>query len=293
MFPGDPIRPTRIIVLDAPGVVTFDAIDWLTDQDTALIRIDWSGRATVIAGSAYAAGGEAWRRQVELRADPRRRMVFARGLIRGKLEASLVTLENCIPASTARRFALDVIGDKLCVLRTRKALRASDLHGIEGRAAKVYFDAWAGTPLNWKISKRQPIPDGWRVIGQRQSLLTGKKGKNYNASHPLNAMLNYAYAVLESQVRLDVLARGYDPRSGFLHMSGREQPSLVLDLMEPLRPVVDAGILSLASKEIFSRADFVLRSDGVVRLNPQLARRVAQVAAACDLRTQVVPSNDN
>lgn len=52
--------------------------------------------------------------------------------------------------------------------------------------------------------------------------------------------------------------------------------------MEPLRPVVDAAILRFALGETFSGADFMLRPDGVCRLNPQLARRVAQIAAeAC------------
>ncbi len=110
-------------------------------------------------------------------------------------------------------------------------------------------------------------------------MVTGKKGKNRDASHPMNAMLNYVYAVLESEVRLDVLSRGLDPMAGYLHSGYRGSPALVLDLMEPLRPVVDAAILKFAFAQTFSGADFILRPDGVVRLNPQLARRVAQVAA--------------
>lgn len=279
IFPGDPTRPTRIVVLDGSGSITFDVIDWLREQDIALIRIDWRGTATVVGGqSGYAADGKAWRRQEALRADPRRRLAIARGLIQQKLEASAATLSGCLPDTKARAFALTVIGEKLALLRSRRSLNQSDLHGAEGRAAKVYFEAWAGIPLSWQTSKRYPIPEAWRTIGQRQSLVTGKKGKNRDASHPINAMLNYAYAVLESQVRLEVLAQGYDPQGGFLHSGYRGSPALVLDLMEPLRPVVDAAVLKFALVETFSGADFVLRSDGVVRLNPQLARRIARVA---------------
>lgn len=54
--------------------------------------------------------------------------------------------------------------------------------------------------------------------------------------------------------------------------------SFELDLMEPMRPVIDRGVLQLISEETFTGADFVLQSDGVCRLNPELARRVVQSA---------------
>jgi CRISPR-associated protein Cas1 len=54
-------------------------------------------------------------------------------------------------------------------------------------------------------------------------------------------MLNYGYAVLESQVRIGVLAAGLDPRVGYFH--GKQ--TLVLDLIEPMRPVVDQVILGV------------------------------------------------
>ncbi len=279
IFQGDPTRPERIMVVDGSGGVSFDVIDWLRDQDIALIRVDWRGKTTVIAGGAYAAGGKAWRQQMELQADPKRKLAIARQLIDRKLAASTATLRDCLSDTRERRLALEVIGEKREVLHSRRALELSDLHGIEGRAAKVYFNAWVGAPLQWKASKRYPVPFAWKTVGQRQSMATGKKGKNYGASHPVNAMVNYAYAVLESQVRMQVIAQGLDPQTGFLHAGRRGQPSLVLDLMEPLRPVVDAAILRFAIGETFSGADFTLRPDGVCRLNPQLARRVAQIAA--------------
>jgi CRISP-associated protein Cas1 len=40
---------------------------------------------------------------------------------------------------------------------------------------------------------------------------------NRHASHPMNAMLNYAYVVLESQVRSVAVSQGLDPTIGYLH----------------------------------------------------------------------------
>ena len=42
-------------------------------------------------------------------------------------------------------------------------------------------------------------------------------GRNRHATHPVNAMLNYAYAVLESQLRIATVSEGLDPTIGYLH----------------------------------------------------------------------------
>lgn len=52
-----------------------------------------------------------------------------------------------------------------------------------------------------------------------------------------------------------------------------------LDMMEPERPKVDRSVLEFAKSHKFHAADFVIRSDGVCRLNPVMAKRVAQVVA--------------
>jgi CRISPR/Cas system-associated endonuclease Cas1 len=99
------------------------------------------------------------------------------------------------------------------------------------------------------------------------------------ASHPLNAILNYAYTVLKSKLQAEAVAAGYDPTLGIMHHGYNGSPALVFDLMEPHRPKVDAAALAFALSETFSGADFVIRSDGVVRLAPQLARRVCQLVS--------------
>jgi hypothetical protein len=60
-------------------------------------------------------------------------------------------------------------------------------------------------------------------------------------------------------------------------ISGAGWESHVDDNLEPRRPKVDAAVLAVALSETFTGVDFVIRSDGVVRLAPQLARRVCQL----------------
>jgi CRISPR-associated protein Cas1 len=82
-----------------------------------------------------------------------------------------------------------------------------------------------------------------------------------------------------TQVRL--IAEGYDPTIGI--MREREQdrgnyPARALDDVEPMRPVVDRAVLQIVNDETLLGADFLIQDDGCCRLNPELARRVAQLA---------------
>jgi CRISPR/Cas system-associated endonuclease Cas1 len=61
-------------------------------------------------------------------------------------------------------------------------------------------------------------------------------------------MLNYLYALLESEARLALAALGLDPGIGVLHNDTRTRDSLACDLMEPVRPQVDAYLLDWLSR---------------------------------------------
>jgi CRISPR-associated protein Cas1 len=56
---------------------------------------------------------------------------------------------------------------------------------------------------------------------------------------------------------------------------GRDRSSKsIFDLMEPERPRVDRAVLDFMKGHVFDPADFVIRNDGVCRLNPAMARMV-------------------
>jgi CRISP-associated protein Cas1 len=89
-------------------------------------------------------------------------------------------------------------------------------------------------------------------------------------------MLNYAYGILENQVRMQVVAAGPDPTVGILHGSARGRHGLVFDLMEPERPIADRAVLKFVQSHTFHPADFTIRSDGVCRLNSEMARHLVR-----------------
>ena len=60
-----------------------------------------------------------------------------------------------------------------------------------------------------------------------------------------------------------------------MHETQLVRSAYVLDMIEPLRPVIDAKILFMLKYHKLAPTDFVIRNDGVCRLSPQLARAVA------------------
>jgi CRISP-associated protein Cas1 len=148
----------------------------------------------------------------------------------------------------------------------------SELRTLEANCAAAYFRSWADMTIKWRGTSRRPIPDNWSSIGARSSPyhLAG----NRNAAHPVNAILNYAYAALESEIRIKAIAEGYDPTIGIMHEGNDRSSKFIFDLMEPERPRVDRAVLDFVEGHVFDPADFVIRTDGVCRLNPELARMV-------------------
>src|SRR5437588_6212059 len=109
-------------------------------------------------------------------------------------------------------------------------------------------------------------------IAERHLPLSDSAGR---AVDPANAILNYAYGVLEGQCRQALTAEGFDLSCGFLHADKQYRDSLVYDLMELFRPAVDALVLVLLARTTFTYGDVVQGRRGECRLHPQLARAVA------------------
>jgi CRISP-associated protein Cas1 len=62
------------------------------------------------------------------------------------------------------------------------------------------------------------------------------------------------------------------PMLEITHHERNGSPAFVL---EPERPKVDRAVLDFVKCHVLDPADFVIRSDGVCRLNPEMARRIA------------------
>jgi len=273
LFPGQRNLPDRIVMLDGNGSLSFDVLAWLSEQRIPLVQINWQGEViTVLGGNPHAADIHLVEAQ-RYAADGPRGLEISLELIKQKIQGCQATLRS-FAESLPRERALSKLEHALEELAF-PTTSIESLRLIEGRAALAYFGFWQTLPLNWKGTGRKPIPEDWRRMGARVSAISGT---NRNATHPVNAMLNYVYGMLESQVRIATVAAGLDPTLGFLHANRPGRVALVYDLMEPLRSHADRLLLEFVMSRKFSPGDFVVNEVGVCRLHPQLARAISTLA---------------
>jgi len=168
-------------------------------------------------------------------------------------------------ADTIAQFGAEVpTGDNIATIRL-----------IESQGARAYWSAWSTLPINFPKNELSRVPEHWRSFGTRVSSLTGSPR---HATNPPNAILNYLYSVLESEARLASAALGLDPGLGVLHVDTPARDSLACDLMEPVRPQVDAYLLDWITRQPLRREWFFEQPDGNCRLAGSFAVRLSETA---------------
>jgi CRISPR-associated endonuclease Cas1 len=244
-------------------------------------QLDWDG-TIIIASGPRGPDQPALRRAQALVCSgvtPQAALVIAREILRVKLtgQAEVAKVKGSADASAAI--------DSLAVAIARETDGGNTLSG-EARAASIYWKLWEDMPVRFARRNPQRLgpngrwrpgrPDPWLTFGPRTSLLTGKP---FRATTPGNALLNYLYALLESEMTIALLAVGLDPGIGMFHVDMDGRSPLALDAMEAVRPYVDYWLLAYVASTVFANRDFAELSDGEVRLTNPLISHLAHTTA--------------
>src|SRR6266536_1468677 len=170
-----------------------------------------------------------------------------------------------------------IAGDAIGRLKATldNANRVDDIRTIESRAAATYWNAWRNIPVLFTRKETSRVPAHWLSFDTRHSPLTG--GPRWSVD-PVNSLLNYTNAIAESECRLAAIASGLEPGLGFLHTDTANRDSLALDLIEPIRPAIEAWILNWLLTEPLRRSDFSEGPDGNCRLSAILCSKLAETA---------------
>lgn len=151
------------------------------------------------------------------------------------------------------RGSLETVSDRLGRILRRVDLSDDTLErlrGSEGEAAHLYFSVFdhlirsPEAEMRWTVRSRRPPRDA------------------------VNAILSFLYTLLTHDCRSALEGVGLDPAAGFLHRDRPGRPSLALDLMEELRPVLaDRLALSLINRRQLQARDFRREENGAVLLS--------------------------
>jgi CRISPR-associated protein Cas1 len=179
---------------------------------------------------------------------------LARVLVAGKIRNQRTMLQrNHIEP---KKPSLDLM--RAMAERAERAENLESLLGIEGTAARAYFEDFAGM-----------IKPGDDSEAPASGFSFDFEGRNRRPPRdPVNALLSLAYSMLAKDLTIACYAVGFDPYMGFYHQLRHGRPALALDLMEPFRPLIaDSAVLSAVNTRMVTERDFV-RAGESVALSP-------------------------
>jgi len=244
-----------VIIDGHSGSITLDAIKWLMRHDIPLFILDYDGTLLSSTLPREPVNGPLKIAQIETYNNPEKRQLIAKKLVEAKARRTLDVVEwlqTRYGAGESIQTDLDRELERLdeCASLPRLLM-------VEGRIADAY----------------------WRYL---QQVLPGKFGfasrmhetHQMNASDPVNVLLNYGYAILESQCRKALNSVGLEPTIGFLHEARQTKYPLVYDLQEPYRWLVDTTVVSSLECERFSKKDFYRMDNYVLRLRPEAVKKL-------------------
>ena len=236
-----PLRRLRTILVNARGVSFSSAlIEHCASFSVEVLFLDFRERIIHrLSSPAQHQTIESMRGQFRAM-DSETGFLFARQMVIEKLEAQ----RRVINYHKRRAESSEIIETYLSSerasresLKTKEALQTAlavgwtqsrrTWMGIEGAAARQYWAALRST------------------IDERARF---ERRESQGAEDLVNSMLNYGYALLESRVWTAVERAGLHPYGGFLHADRPGKHSLVLDLMEPWRCIIDDAVFSIISR---------------------------------------------
>ena len=192
-------------------------------------------------------------KQYEKYLNPDLRLYIASQIVKQKVKASFSLLKALS----------DFYDIDLCIIN--KEIERVDNDNInslmmyKGRIASAYWseliEIYNSLAKNFHFEGRKNLSYSW----------------NMNASDPVNALLNYGYAILESMVRKNINTIGLEFLIGYLHEIASSKHPLVYDLQELFRYVIGYSVIELMEIKL-KKSDFIITENYHIRLKPDTAK---------------------
>lgn len=205
-----------------------------TENGKAVVFLDMNGRflARVIGKTT---GNVLLRQaQYEVARDIRKAASLARNIVAAKIQNSRQIIlrgareTNDAEMEAGLRQSTSSLADTLVSLK--KSCNIDETRGLEGISANIYFQVFD------------------TLVKENREIFLMKGRSRRPPRDPINALLSFLYTLLLNDCVSALEGVGLDPQVGFLHALRPGRPSLGLDLMEELRPVL-ADRLALTDRK--------------------------------------------
>jgi len=245
--------PYEKIVVSGKGYISTEAMSVLSENNRHVILVDTYGNPVTflepvrssLTASKYRMG------QYDTFRDKTKCEYLAKQIVKAKLNSQIRFLE-----STEKEELFQGISK---LKQYRKQLDHSKPKQIEAVSSRIYFREYS------------KLIDSRFQFTKRNSFQIAKN----NATDVINALLNYGYTVLAGEISKFVNGIGLDAYYGFYHHNHTSFQSLVYDVIEPFRWLVECAVWNISkakSKQRISKKQYAFTRTGQVVLDSELIR---------------------
>lgn len=221
------LAPLERIIIATPVEMGSQLLNHLVSHDVAVVFLPGHYKHSACWVLPVNHGDHQRRlRQYQICNDSAQQLAIAKTIVRHKIigqKRNLLRWQTRFPA--ARHALTQSINRVNNSLQQIAACQQHDsLMGLEGTCAQAYFQAIAAM-----------LADGY-----------GFNGRNRRPpKDPINALLSLSYTMAQTEAESAITAYGLDTGLGFLHAPAYGRASLGCDLVELVRPMLDAWVIEL------------------------------------------------
>ena len=184
---------SRLVVLGTSGCASLDALTWCRRLGIGVVVLD--ADATPVLTSTPRMTDDARLRRIQAQAPD---LPVGLDLARSLLDRKLAGQAQLLAARFDEHEAACTIADLASACEG--ADQIDELRQLEASAAALYWQTWVWRPEctpRFAAKDRGRIPPHWTSFEGRRSVLASMSA-NRKAERPVNALLNYGYALLEA-----------------------------------------------------------------------------------------------
>jgi len=250
--------PYDSIIIDGHyGSISFEAMRWLSKHDVSIALLNWNGNLLSNTMPQETLNANLKIKQYEKYLKEESRLYIAGQIVKQKVKSSIALIKEL---SQFYNIDLSTINKEIERIDYNNI---NSLMMYEGRIASAYWSELSkifnSIAEDFNFQSRKNLSYSW----------------NMNASDPVNALLNYGYAILESMVRTNINTIGLDVSIGYLHEIAPSKHPLVYDLQELFRYIVDYSVIELLETKL-KKSDFITTENYHIRLKPNTAKMLIE-----------------
>ncbi|MEO9309884.1 MAG: CRISPR-associated endonuclease Cas1 [Nitrososphaera sp.] len=215
---------SRIVLVGKNGYLSTKAIHILAQNHISLIFLDTFGNYSASLHEVMSSFTGSKRRMAQYDAfrDPTKCLTLQKDLMISKLQSEIDFVSDGLVRAKLMKFQ-DYV---------RNARNYREILSLEAKARIIWRNHYAGL-----------FDESYQYDSRKNA---GRRAKPRYATHVINALLNYGFSVLYSEVAKNIHSEGLDAYFGFYHKSHESEQALVYDLVEPYRILIESAVLEFS-----------------------------------------------